>query len=311
MDRNKVVGGLVGLAVGDALGVPVEFRSRESLARNQVKDMRGHGSHDQPPGTWSDDSSLAFCTAESLILGYDLKDMGQRFVRWLTEAYWTPHGSVFDVGGTTSRGISELSKGTPPVDAGPRHEYDNGNGSLMRILPVALRFAKEELPALLERAHQVSCLTHGHPRSQMACGIYTAIARRLLLGEPPTSAYASAITEASAYYQAGPYASEIPNFERLLHGRLVGMSEARIKGDGYVVSTLEAALWCILSTDSYEQAVLKAVNLGEDTDTTGAVVGGLAGIAYGFDSIPQRWLSKLARRDDVLDLAERLWRASS
>ncbi|MGB4437301.1 MAG: ADP-ribosylglycohydrolase family protein, partial [Acetomicrobium sp.] len=136
MKKDKVIGGLLGLCIGDALGVPVEFQSREKLKRNPVKDMMGYGTHNQPPGTWSDDSSLAFCLAESLCNGFDLQDIADKFVKWMYEGYWTPWGKAFDVGHTTQIAISRLKKGVDPLESGPTDERSNGNGSLMRILPL-------------------------------------------------------------------------------------------------------------------------------------------------------------------------------
>ena len=191
---TRINGGLLGLLVGDALGVPVEFSSREQRLADPVTDMRAFGTHNQPAGTWSDDGSLALCTASSLIdAGYDLEDTARRFVGWLDEAYWTPHGKVFDIGYTTRRAIQRLRKGTPPTEAGGQREQDNGNGSLMRILPLALRFPNLPVPELLDRAHGLSCLTHAHPRAQLACGFYTVLATRLLAGEMATDAYHAAI----------------------------------------------------------------------------------------------------------------------
>lgn len=169
--RERVLGGAWGAIVGDALGVPVEFTDREERKKHPVTDMRGYGSHDQSPGTWSDDSALALCTVESLLNGFDLHDIGQRFVRWYREGHWTPGGNVFDIGGTTRSAIISLSRGTDPEVAGD-DENCNGNGSLMRILPVALRFADSTADQLLFRVHQASSLTHRHLRSQMACGFY-------------------------------------------------------------------------------------------------------------------------------------------
>ncbi|MCH8185314.1 MAG: ADP-ribosylglycohydrolase family protein [Chloroflexi bacterium] len=311
MDWGRVAGGLVGLASGDALGVPVEFVSRNILRRDPVVAMRGYGTHMQPPGTSSDDSSLAFCTAESLVQGFDLEDMGTRFVRWYTQAYWSACGEVFDIGGTTLEAIQRLSLGTKADRAGPTGEWDNGNGSLMRILPIALRFATDPLDQLLEKAHLASRVTHGHARAQMACGIYVAMARRLLRGDSPHESYKNVIGEVSEYYGDDDlFGDEIGHFQRVLSGSVPQLPEDGVQSDGYVVHTLEASLWCLLHSTTFEQTVLKAVNLGGDSDTTGAVAGGLAGVAYRVDSIPADWKEELARRNEISDLARRLWQAT-
>jgi len=143
-----MLGGLWGAVVGDALGVPVEFRSREELRQDPVQDMRGYGTYNQPAGTWSDDSSLLLCTAESLLDGFDTRHLASLFVRWLHQAHWTPWEEVFDVGGTTHRAINNLSKGAEPEEAGLTDENSNGNGSLMRILPIALHYFSHQLSLL-------------------------------------------------------------------------------------------------------------------------------------------------------------------
>jgi len=306
--EDKVMGGLLGLAVGDALGVPVEFTPRSQLKKKPVTDFRGDGTHGQPPGTWSDDSSLAFCLAESLCRGFDLRDMANRFCRWLDEGYWTPHGRVFDVGSTTEKAIRRLKEGVNPVEAGARDEDSNGNGSLMRILPLAYYVEKMSRPEQFELTHQVSCLTHCHPWSQMACGMYIQFAVNLLRGQEPEEAYKGMADEAIKYYSRLPYRCELPHFARILEANIQELPEESINSSGYVIDTLEASLWCFLNSKSYEETVLKAVNLGDDTDTTGAVAGGLAGLYYGLAAIPERWLNSLARKDDIMDLAQRLYK---
>lgn len=295
----------MGLAVGDALGVPVEGSGREGLKGSPVTGMRGYGVHHQPPGTWSDDTSLTLCLVDSLCAGYDLDDIGQRFCRWLYDGYWTPWGYPFGIGGTTAKAISRLAGGIEPRLAGLRDEYSNGNGSLMRILPVALYFAPAGDEALLEAAHEVSSITHAHPRSQMACGIYTLVASHLLAGDDPHLAYSQAVQKAARYYLTPPFDEELEHFRRVLGGRLGELDESRIGSGGYVVETLEAAIWCLLTRESYRDTVLAAVSLGGDTDTTAAVAGGLAGIWYGLDGIPGEWISGLARVDDVKRLLNR------
>ena len=170
--RERVLGGLWSAVVGDALGVPVEFQSREQLRQNPVQDMRGYGTYHQPAGTWSDDSSLMLCTAEGLADGFDTGRLGMLFTRWLNQAHWTPWQEMFDVGGTTLMAINRLSQGVEPEQAGLIDENSNGNGSLMRILPVALRYFDLPVEELLEHAHQASALTYRHVRGQIASGFY-------------------------------------------------------------------------------------------------------------------------------------------
>jgi ADP-ribosylglycohydrolase len=301
VDRaERTLGGLWGAVVGDALGVPVEFSSREDRKQDPVIDIRGYDTHNQPPGTWSDDSSLLLCTADSLINhDFDLHDLGRRFVRWYREGHRTPWGKVFDVGGTTRRAIGRLENGVEPEMAGDGGENSNGNGSLMRILPIALRFADSSSDELLNYAHRASALTHGHPRSQIACGFYCLIVTELLKGIKPLDAYLNAIESGLKAYARPPYLHEMAPFRKFVSGRIHELAESDIGSGGYVVDTLEASTWCLLNSSSFEEAVLKAVNLGGDTDTTGCVTGGLAGAYYGVSAIPEEWKQALACEEQL------------
>ena len=297
--KNKILGALWGAIIGDALGVPVEFKSREEVRRNPVATMRGYGTFNLPAGSWSDDSSLMLCTIESLLHGFDTDIMGQLFIRWLNDGYLTPWGDTFDVGGTTHSGIKRMIRGIPPEEAGGTSERDNGNGSLMRILPVAIYFAESPIPKILDAVHRASSLTHRHLRSQIACGIYSLMVSALLKGESPYNAYAYAATEAKRGYDKRPYSDELVHFKRIINGDIHNLPEERIQSDGYVIHTLEAGIWCTINSNTFTEAVLKAVNLGDDTDTTGIVTGGLAGIHYGVDAIPKEWINTIARKDDI------------
>lgn len=298
---------LLGVAVGDALGVPVEFESRETISQNPVADMTGYGTYDLPPGTFSDDSSLTFCLAEALTQDFNLQRVADHFVNWMLHGYWTADGHVFDVGIATSKAIDRLRRGCEPEFAGGTTEFDNGNGSLMRILPLVTYLKDKERFERFELTKQVSSITHGHIRSVLACFYYLEFARKLLDGATKFEAYDSLKTELIDFFsEQSINPEEVSLFDRLLVGNIHELPSDEIKSGGYVVHTLEASIWCLLTTDSYESATLKAVNLGEDTDTTGAVTGGLAGILYGYQDIPANWLHKLARRADIEDLADRL-----
>jgi ADP-ribosyl-[dinitrogen reductase] hydrolase len=296
---ERILGGLWGALAGDALGVPVEFSRREERNKDPVTGMRGFGTHGQPPGTWSDDGSLILCTAESLLHGFDTSDMGSRFVRFSKEGYWTPYGRVFDIGGTTRRALKRIAPGARPELAGEDDENSNGNGSLMRILPVALLFSGRPVPELLDYAHRASSLTHRHTRSKMACGFYCLIACALLEGATPADAYLYAVEQALRVYQVPPYGAELPRFQRLLDGKIARIPRDNVRSTGYVIDTLEAGVWCLLNAASFSEAVLMTVNLGDDTDTTGCVTGGLAGLHFGLSAIPEDWLQSLARKDDI------------
>jgi ADP-ribosyl-[dinitrogen reductase] hydrolase len=302
----KTLSGLMGLCVGDALGVPVEFTSRAELAKSPVTKMLGYGTWNQPPGTWSDDSSLTFCLAESLCRGYSLDAIAHSFWRWYKQAYWTPRGEIFGIGESTHAVIMRLKQGISPLHAGGISEMSNGNGSLMRILPMA--YCHKNLPfgELIQRVHEVSGITHAHRRSQMACGIYISIAVEILKGSDLPTAYLQGLENIHKIYSSEEYIREQPHFQRVLSREIAQLSAEKINSGGYVIETLEASLWCLLNTSSYSEAVLKAVNLGGHTDTTAAVTGGLAGIYYGIECIPQQWVNQIARKQDIINLANRL-----
>jgi ADP-ribosyl-[dinitrogen reductase] hydrolase len=318
MNQSKVVGGILGVAIGDALGVPVEFSSRETLQRFPVVDMRAFGVHHQPLGTWSDDSSLTFCLAESLVTGYDLKDLASRFVNWYNYSYWTAHEQVFDVGIATSQAIHQLAIGVDPIKAGGKDEYSNGNGSLMRILPLLYCIKDKPIAERFEKIKEVSSLTHGHIRSIIACFYYLEFARNLLEGCEKFETFEKTKHLVNTFLTENQIAEqkEIDLFHRLLLNPIgdyeikpiFEYKESEISSSGYVVHTLEASIWCLLNSNSYSETVLKAVNLGSDTDTTGAVVGGLAGILYGEEGILDEWKTQLVKSREIRELAVRLFK---
>ncbi len=250
---KKLYDGIFGGAIGDALGVPYEFCSRGSF---ECKGMTGYGTHNQPAGTWSDDTSMTIATMKSIRDNHgriDIEDIRSNFVRWMREAAFTVDDDVFDIGMTTSEA---LRTGRPMTG-----EYENGNGSLMRILPLVFTDCTDD------EIRAVSAITHGHETSMQACVIFVHIARRLLNGETigeiiPTLQY------------------DAP-FDRLC--MLDRLEADDIRSSGYVIDTLEASIWALYHEKDFRDTVLTAVNLGSDTDTTGAVTGGLAGIVYGLD----------------------------
>jgi ADP-ribosyl-[dinitrogen reductase] hydrolase len=295
--KERILGGLWGSLVGDALGVPVEFIDRATVQTNPVKDLRGFGTHHQPPGTWSDDGALILCTTDSLVnREFELADMGERFVRWMNDGLWTANGDVFDVGGTTSTALCHIAKGTPVDQAGGRSEESNGNGSLMRIIPAVFRFAAEPIESFVAIIEKVSAITHAHERSRLGCAFYGLVVRQLLSGSPPKAALDSARVDFTKVYSGS---GEFSRFLRILDDNLDSLPENLIVSTGYVLHTLHASLWCLLTTQNYQDCVLRAVNLGGDTDTTGCVAGGLAGVAYGVNSIPADWIGQMVRKGDA------------
>lgn len=305
--EQHVNSALFGVAVGDALGVPVEFTRRTDLEQNPVTDMRGFGTYNLPSGTWSDDSSLTFCLAEALCSGFDIDQIGATFVQWYYKDYWTATGHVFDIGVGTREALYRIKHGTKAELAGGTDEDANGNGSLMRILPLLFYIQDKPIVKRFALTKQVSSITHGHIRATMACFYYLEFAKLITEGKDKVEIYKYLQNYLPQFFsEIGIDQSEIDHFYRIFNQDISDLKKIDIQSGGYVVHTLEASLWCILTTDTYADAVLKAVNLGRDTDTTAAVTGGLAGLLYGFDAIPSKWVNGLARKGDIQDLTNRL-----
>jgi ADP-ribosyl-[dinitrogen reductase] hydrolase len=304
---EKVKSSLLGVAVGDALGVPVEFEDREYLKRFPVVDMRAFGTHHQPAGTFSDDASLTFCLAEALVNGCDPEEIAENFKLWLYQGFWSARGQVFDIGIATHQAIERLARGIKPEVAGGFEVSSNGNGSLMRILPLVFYIKNKRVEERYAITKMVSSITHGHVRSAIACFYYLEFARHLLETTDIHYIYTLLKTEVGDFLKAkGIIDNEVAIFDRLLKGDIYTLPEDEVQSSGYVVHTLEASIWCLFTTHNYKDATLKAVNLGSDTDTTAAVTGGLAALLYGQETIPQGWLDVLAKRQDIEKLAVRL-----
>lgn len=293
----KVKDGIIGLVVGDALGVPVEFTSRAERENDPVVDMRECGIHRQPRGTWSDDTSMTLATMTSIInkrkIDYD--DIMKEFIEWShNNEYTNSNAGRFDIGISTSDALSNYLHGTPALDCGCTGERDNGNGSLMRILPLA--YVKD---IDYETIENISGLTHAHKRSKIACVLYVEMAKSMLENDDLTieEHVDLACEKIKEYYNDS---EELEHFQKIFDKDLEDVC-----GKGYVIYTFECVVHCLLTTDNYRDAVLKAVNFGEDTDTTAAICGGLAGIYYGFDSIPVDWVGNINRIEYLLSLCEK------
>jgi ADP-ribosylglycohydrolase len=272
--------------------------------------MRGGGVYEKPAGTWSTDGSLTFCVAESLLNGFNLHDIAQKFVDWLYKAYWTADGDVFDVGVIVAKAIKNIKNGAELAEAGGNGEMDNGNGALNYTLP--LGFHTHSLP-ISERfiyIEQLSSLTNCHLRSIIGAFIFSEMAIWLMRGGDINiaKAYAAMTQTINEFVQERTnLQQEAQYYNRVLDGNLKQVPLASINSTAYVVDSIEACLWCLLNTNSYEEAVLATVNLGEDADTIGAMTGALAGLYYGYDSLPQDWVHQVARKDDIIDLSERFY----
>lgn len=304
MQLEKIKGVVIGHAVADALGVPVEFASRKELDKAPVTEMEGFGTYPVPKGAWSDDTSMSLCTLDALgKYGLDYDFIMLNFGEWYYESQFTPTGVTFDVGNTCSFAIDNyfINK-TPYTTCGLNGERDNGNGSLMRICPIVLYLAEKdmEIDEKIQTVHTVSALTHAHDRSKIGCGIYAFILWELLKN-PTVSAINEGLEKAAEFYKGQP---ELEAYSRIFEKTFADANREDIKSSGYVVHTLEAAVWCLLTTNSYRECVLKAVNLGEDTDTVAAVAGGLAGALYGYEAIPKEWREELLKREYIEELCE-------
>jgi ADP-ribosylglycohydrolase len=301
---DRIAGGLIGLLVGDALGVPYEFHPASQIppaARIDYQPPAGFARSHRgvAPGTWSDDGALALCLLASLLdCGrLDPDDLGQRFVRWYDEGYLAVDANVFDIGIQTGQALRAIKAGVAPLDAGPTGENRLGNGSLMRALPLTL-WSQGDDEALIADAMTQSRLTHGHPRAQVCCALYCLWARRV--SQQVEQPWAEAVATLRALWpDSSPERAE-------LEFHIRPDDETPGDGGGYVVATLRSARWAVESTSDYASAVRAAISLGNDTDTTACVAGGVAGLRYGVAGIPQPWRDGLRGQDLLAPLLARL-----
>ena len=278
-NTNIWLNGIMGVVIGDALGCPVQFESRDEVARHPVTGMRGYGTFNLPEGN---------------------------FMKWLYDGEFTPYGESYDIGRGTMQAINRYKKNRKAKKCGGDEEWNNGNGSLMRIMPACLYCSVMESSGMysdrdaIDVIHSVGGLTHAHIRSNIACGLYFFMAKYILFREGSLQErIQEGLTQGFAFYES--YLADKENlhyYDRLKDlEAFKSLPADKIKSTGYVVDALEAAVWSLITTDSFDQALLKAVNLGDDTDTVGAIAGGLAGLYYGYDSIPEDWLSAIKRRE--------------
>lgn len=302
--KDRIIGCIMGMAAGDAVGVPVEFRSRGELKTHPVRGMRAFGTHNQPAGTWSDDTSLGLCSLASLLEkeSFNPIDMMGKFRQWYSSGYMTARGEVFDIGGTTSQAIQRARRGTAMGGWAATDVNSNGNGSLMRLAPVSCYAACFSDETHRFMAHNASVVTHGHEYSTASCVFFSYFLQSILDGNDVGFAQ----TRASVLTY--PHLSDATKGElkRVTDGSILTAKRDDVRGSGYVVHCLEASMWAVANTRSFPSAVLRAVNLGEDTDTTACVTGAIAGAMYGMYAIPAVWRKYLARHDDVLEMAQQL-----
>lgn len=301
--KSKVYGGILGHCIGDIMGVPVESSPRKRRTEDPVKEMRQYGTFRQPLGVWSDDSSLTFCLIDAYNNEFSIDAVMKNFVAYYKNAAFTPYGKMFDIGQTTMYAIWDYMSGTQPTKCGLTDNHCNGNGSLMRILPIA--YMRQDLTPrkFIRLIEDVSSLTHGHKISKFACIFYVVLASYLLEGKEKMQAYDNTISFVKKYCES-TYQHEFDVFHSILSKDILLYTLPEIRSTGYVVDTLESVIWTFFTNNEYEKTILAAVNLGGDTDTIAAIVGGIAGIHYGLSSIPDKWINNIVKKDDVFEMLD-------
>jgi len=299
--RERYLGAMVGMAAGDAVGTTLEFRRPGSF--RPITDMLGGGPFGLRAGEWTDDTAMALCLAASLVErgGFDPRDQMDRYGRWVREGYMSSNGRCFDVGGTVMTALCEYSMSDDPY-AGSTSPSTAGNGSLMRLAPIPLAYAADPRGAITKAA-LMSRTTHGAPQAVDGCRYYAGLILGALQGVAKAELVAPGYSPVPGLWEAEPLDARIAE---VLHADWSALGPPAIAGTGYVVKSLEAALWAFATTDDFRSGCLRAANLGDDADTTAAVYGQLAGAYYGIDGIPAAWRQQLAHGPLIESLAENL-----
>lgn len=299
--QDRYRGALLGLAAGDALGTSLEFSPPGSFA--PLTDMVGGGPFQLGPGQWTDDTAMALCLAESLLEcgGFDEVDQMERYLRWYREGHLSSTGTCFDIGATVSAALRRFETHGNPLAGDPHPRY-GGNGSLMRLAPVSLAFAHDPAEAI-RLAGVMSRTTHAAPEPVDACHYYAGLMVGALEGVPRDQLLAPRYSPLPGLWDKTPLS---PRIDAIAAGSFKTRQPPNIRGTGYVVQALEAALWAFHTTDTFENGALAAVNLGDDADTTGAIYGQLAGACYGLAAIPTPWRTRLALADTLTGMADGL-----
>lgn len=317
LDKNKYLGGVYGLAVADAYGVPFEFKRKDEVAKADLSVMNSYGTYKQPAGTFSDDTSMVLATMDAMSCNVpSLEGIMQAFVKWLHDGKYTPFGNVFDVGNTTYKAVLNYIMGESVENCGVDSFSANGNGSMMRMLPLIytlwLEGGIEINDKRVNRIYELAGLTHAHILSKICC-VYYVYCGIYLLDAPKEDADVKgtlmyAIRAVERYYRVKdiyPMAELMIKGDSLLEA--LEWAEEDISSSGFAKDTLIASLWSLCKGNSYQEAVAKAVSLGGDTDTIGAITGSLAGICYGYKNIPQKWLKELKNKPLIEDICKRFY----
>lgn len=301
--------GILGAITGDAMGVPHEFTTPEQVKNRNLENMTGYGTYHQPPGTWSDDTSMTLATMDSLTRGVNYEDVMNKFTDWITLAKYTPHGEVFDYGNTTYKALMRYPLYNP-LECGLSWVRDNGNGSLMRILPVSYYCYYKQLTTK-EQIHLIddfSSLTHAHPISKASCNIYNFIIQEILHDKEEGKHSLSWLIEeglqtSEDYYPVRKYPFFNHLYSELLSEDVCGGSK------GYVLDSLETAIHTSYHTQTYEQSIIETISYGKDTDTNAMITGGITGLYYGLEHIPSRWLNKLVKLEEISHLCDEYYKS--
>ncbi len=291
--NDATKGCLIGLAVGDAVGTTLEFKPRGTF--EPITDMVGGGPFRLNPGEWTDDTSMALCLAQSLIRNEDFDPVDQmnRYCNWYRHGYMSSTGTCFDIGYTVSTALRDFEDSKKPF-SGPTHRLSAGNGCLMRLAPVPIAY-KDDLESALHFAGESSRTTHGAAECIDSSKAFSSMILKAFSGETKNNI----ITQSN--YE--PYTDKVID---IISGNFIDKTYEEMTGSGYVIESLESALWCFYHSDSYEEAILKSANIGNDADTTAAICGQIAGAYYGLSGIPAHWKSKLAMYSEIIEMAGQL-----
>ena len=297
--KNNVYGAIMGAIVGDAIGLPFEFKSKGEIKKQDIRKLKTRGYHNQPIGAWSDDSSMILCTMESMLNGYSYMNIGDKFCEWKYKAHWTPYGILFDIGDTTAKAIMNIN--LRKDYSGLSEENNCGNGSLMRIIPI-LFYIKDNRNERFDIIKEVSSLTHSNMICVIACSIYLEMCLNILDGYDKKVAYTKMKATIIDYYKE--YDLELKSFHNILYKDILDINKDELSGSGYVIHTLESALYSFLSTKNFKQAIYNAILLGDDTDTVASITGGISGLYYGYNKIPKKWKNLIVKKEEIYNLTD-------